>query len=80
MLHASVGWPDAPKGRRVHAGRGLSERLFHDGKLRYTPDGVTREAGYLPSLNSGPEVDVPLQLAGEVFGVLVVESAEPDKL
>ena len=77
VLHASVGWPDAPKGWRVHAGQGLSERPFHDGKLRYTPD-VTREAGYLPSLNSGSEVDVPLQLAGEVFGVLVVESAEPD--
>ena len=77
VLHASVGWPDAPKGWRLHAGQGLSDRPFHDGKLRYTAD-VTREAGYLPSLNSGSEVDVPLQLAGTVFGVLVVESTEPD--
>ena len=77
VLQASVGWPDAPTGWRVHAGQGLSERPLQDGKLHYTPD-VTREAGYLPSLNSGSEVDVPLQLADRVFGVLVVESAEPD--
>ena len=77
VLHASVGWPDAPKGWRVHAGQGLSERPFRDGKLHYTPD-VTRDAGYLPSLNSGSEVDVPLQLGGQVFGVLVVESTDPD--
>ncbi len=77
VLHASVGWPDAPKGWRVHPGQGLSERPLHNGKLHYTPD-VTREAGYLPSLNSGSEVDVPLQTGSQVFGVLVVESTEPD--
>ncbi len=77
VLQASVGWPDAPAGWRVHAGQGLSERPLQDGKLRYTPD-VTREAGYLPSLNSGSEVDVPLVMGSKVFGVLVVESTEPD--
>jgi hypothetical protein len=77
VLHASVGWPDAPPGWRVHPGQGLSERPLHDGKLRYTSD-VTREAGYLPSLNSGSEVDVPLQMGDTVFGVLVVESNAPD--
>src|ERR1051326_8688877 len=55
------------------AGQGLSERPLQDGRLRYTPD-VTREAGYLPSLNSGSEVDVPLRAGDRVFGVLVVES------
>ena len=77
VLQASVGWPDAPTGYRAHAGHGLSERPLHDGALHYTPD-VTREAGYLPSLNSGSEVDVPLLSGGQVFGVLVVESTEPD--
>jgi len=77
VLQASVGWPDAPVGWRVHPGQGLSERPLQDGKLRYTSD-VTREAGYLPSLNSGSEVDVPLVLGNKVFGVLVVESTEPD--
>ena len=55
------------------AGQGLSERPLQDGKLHYTPD-VTREAGYLPSLNSGSEVDIPLVSGDKVFGVLVVES------
>ncbi|HEY5220280.1 MAG TPA: response regulator, partial [Gemmatimonadaceae bacterium] len=77
VLLASVGWPDVPEGWRVHPGQGLSERPLHDGKLHYTPD-VTREAGYLPSLNSGSEVDVPLRNGRQVFGVLVVESTEPD--
>ena len=77
VLTASVGWPDAPSGWRVYAGQGLSDRPLHDGKLRYTPD-VTREAGYLPSLNSGSEVDVPLTMGDQVFGVLVVESTEKD--
>ncbi len=77
VLQASVGWPDVPKGWRVHPGQGLSERPLQDGRLRYTPD-VTRVAGYLPSLNSGSEVDVPLTMSGNVSGVLVVESAEPD--
>jgi len=77
VLQASVGWPDAPPGWRVHPGQGLSERPLQDGKLHYTPD-VTREAGYLPSLNSGSEVDVPLVMGSQVFGVLVVESTEPE--
>ena len=77
VLKASVGWPDVPEDWHVHPGQGLSERPLRDGKLRYTPD-VTREAGYLPSLNSGSEVDVPLGFGDKVFGVLVVESSEPD--
>jgi len=77
VLQASVGWPDVPHGWHVHPGQGLSERPLQDGRLRYTPD-VTRVAGYLPSLNSGSEVDVPLTMSGKVSGVLVVESAKPD--
>ncbi len=73
VLRASIGWPDVPENWRVHPGQGLSERPLKDGKLHYTPD-VTREAGYLPSLNSGSEVDIPLLGGGRVFGVLVVES------
>jgi len=77
ILRASVGWPDVPPDWRVAADQGLSARPLKDGQLRYTAD-VTREAGYLPSLNSGSEVDVPLQSGGDVLGVLVVESTEPD--
>ena len=73
VLKASLGWPDVPDDWHVHPGQGLSARPLQDGKLRYTPD-VTREAGYLPSLNSGSEVDIPLVAGGRVFGVLVVES------
>ncbi len=73
VLKASIGWPDVPTDWRVHPGQGLSERPLKDGLLHYTPD-VTREAGYLPSLNSGSEVDVPLRMGDRVFGVLVVES------
>jgi PAS domain S-box-containing protein len=77
VLQASVGWPDAPSQWRVHRGQGLSERALQDGQLHYTPD-VTRAAGYLPSLASGSEVDVPLRVDGRTIGVLVVESSEPN--
>src|ERR1051326_2163994 len=60
-------------GGRGRRGRGWSSRPLRAGRLRYPPD-VTREAGYLPSLNSGSEVDVPLRAGDRVFGVLVVES------
>ena len=77
VLRSSVGWPDVPKDWRVHAGQGLSDRAVKDAKLHYTPM-VTRETNYLASLNSGSEVDIPLQIDGKVVGVLVVESAEPN--
>ncbi len=77
VLRASMGWPDVPKDWHVHPGQGLSERAVKDAKLHYTPM-VTRETNYLASLNSGSEVDVPLHVDGEVIGVLVVESAEPN--
>jgi hypothetical protein len=77
VLHASVGWADIPTNMRVPAGQGLSDQPIKNRQLRYTPD-VTREAGYVSSLNSGSEVDVPLLTGGgsDVLGVLVVESRE----
>jgi PAS domain S-box-containing protein len=77
VLQASVGWPDVPREWRVHRGQGLSERALQDGQLHYTPD-VTRASGYLPSLASGSEVDVPLRVDGRTIGVLVVESTDPN--
>jgi PAS domain S-box-containing protein len=77
VLRASIGWPDAPKAWRVHPGEGLSDRAMKDAKLHYTA-AVAGEGSYLPSLNSGSEVDVPLHIDGQVIGVLVVESAEPN--
>jgi PAS domain S-box-containing protein len=77
VLQASVGWADIPEKLRVHHGEGLSERALEDGKLHYTPD-VRRESRYLPSLASGSELDVPLRMDGRTFGVLVVESSEPN--
>ncbi len=77
ILKASVGWPDVPDDWRVPFGKGLSARALEDGKLHYTAD-VTRESEYLPSLNSGSEVDVPLRMDDTTIGVLVVESSEPN--
>jgi signal transduction histidine kinase len=58
------------------SGEGLSERALLDGQLHYTAD-VTQAKGYVPSLSSGSEVDVPLKIGQEVVGVLVVESRQP---
>ena len=77
VLRASIGWPDVPKAWRVHPGEGLSDRAVKDAKLHYTA-AVAGERSYLPSLNSGSEVDVPLHIDDQVIGVLVVESAEPN--
>jgi PAS domain S-box-containing protein len=77
VMQASVGWPDVPHDWRVHRGEGISEQAIQDGHLHYTAD-VTRDARYLPSLNSGSEVDVPLRVDGKTIGVLVVESSEPN--
>jgi len=77
VLQASVGWTDVPDDWRVHRGEGISEEAVQDGHLHYTAD-VTRDARYLPSLNSGSEVDVPLRVDGTTIGVLVVESSEPN--
>ena len=77
VLKASAGWPDAPAGWRVRPGEGLSDRAIRDGQLHYTPQ-VRAERSYLPSLNSGSEVDVPLRVDDQTVGVLVVESADPE--
>jgi PAS domain S-box-containing protein len=77
VLRASVGWPGVPQSMRIPPGHGLSERPLLDGQLHYTPE-VTRDAHYLPALNSGSEVDVPLLIDGAPVGVLVVESAQPN--
>jgi len=76
VLQASIGWPDAPDQWRIPAGEGLSSRAIEDGELHYTAD-VRGESGYLPSLASGSEIDVPLRVNGMTIGVLVVESSEP---
>jgi PAS domain S-box-containing protein len=62
---------------RVAPGQGLSDRALVERRLCYTAD-VTRAAGYLPSLNSGSEVDVPLVIEERPIGVLVVESDLPN--
>jgi PAS domain S-box-containing protein len=77
VLQASRGWRDIQPNLRVHPGQGISERAVRDGRLHYTRD-VTREAQYVPSLNTGSEVDVPLRVDGRTIGVLVVESTKPN--
>lgn len=76
VLHASVGWTDAPPNWRIPPGRGLSERALLDGQLHYTPD-VAQDPRYVPSLKTGAEVDVPLIVGQKVIGVLVAESSRP---
>jgi len=75
VLRTAAGLSTAEIGLRLRAGQGLSERAL-DGRLHYTPD-VTREAQYVPALNSGSEVDVPIPIGAAVAGVLVVESRQP---
>jgi PAS domain S-box-containing protein len=77
VLRASRGWPGAEPGLRVPVGVGISHHAIVDRRLHYTAR-VTEEPGYLPSLNSGAEIDVPLLNGDEVLGVLVVESEQPD--
>jgi len=78
VLRASVGWQSTTPGdERLPPGRGLSERALLDGQLNYTPD-VRLNPRYVPSLNSGSEVDVPIRVGGKVVGVLVIESSEPN--
>ena len=73
VLQASRGWKDVPRNWRVKPGEGISEQAIQDGRLHYTPD-VTRESRYLPSLNSGSEVDVPLRVDGVTIGVLATST------
>jgi len=77
VMQACVGWSGLPDGFRLPKGQGLSARPFEDGALHYTPD-VRKVPGYIPGLESGSEVDVPLPIDGVVAGVLVVESQEPE--
>jgi PAS domain S-box-containing protein len=73
VLVATSGAAELPPDLRVRPGQGLSERPLLDGKLHYTAE-VTRDTRYLPTRNTGSEVDVPLQVNRMLVGVLVVES------
>ncbi|HEX9372311.1 MAG TPA: GAF domain-containing protein, partial [Roseiflexaceae bacterium] len=77
MLRASAGLPTNIAGLRLASGQGLSGRALLDGQLHYTPD-VTVDAQYVPALNSGSEVDVPIKIGAAIAGVLVVESHHPN--
>ncbi len=77
VLHASQGWRGAEAGMRVPPGSGISHRAVSDGELHYTPR-VTEVRTYVPTLGTGAEVDVPVLDRGEVVGVLVVESRDPE--
>ncbi|MDD5542652.1 MAG: response regulator [Acidobacteriia bacterium] len=73
VLSASAGWSSAAIGWRIPPGKGLSERALLDGKLHYSPE-VQREPLYAPTIKSGSEVDVPIQINEKTMGVLVIES------
>ena len=73
VLVATAGAAELPADLRVRPGQGLSERPLLDGKLHYTAE-VTHDTRYLPTRNTGSEVDVPLLVNRELVGVLVVES------
>ncbi len=73
VLAATSGKAKLPPDLRVRPGEGLSERPLLDGRLHYTAE-VTRDTRYLPTRNTGSEVDVPLLINQKLVGVLVVES------
>jgi len=77
VLVASAGWDEAPPELRIRPGTGLSERPLLDGRLHYTPQ-VTHDTRYLPTRNTGSEVDVPMKVGKDLVGVLVVESNRPE--
>ena len=77
VLAATSGKAKLPPDLRVRPGEGLSERPLLDGRLHYTAE-VTRDTRYLPTRNTGSEVDVPLQVNQQLVGVLVVESNRPN--
>jgi PAS domain S-box-containing protein len=77
VLVASAGWAGAPADLRIKPGTGLSERPLLDGKLHYTPQ-VTQDTRYLPTRNTGSEIDVPMKVGQDLVGVLVVESDRPE--
>jgi PAS domain S-box-containing protein len=77
VLTASRGWAEAPEALHIRPGEGLSELPLLDGRLHYTGE-VTEDTRYLPTLNRGSEVDVPLLANEALVGVLVVESEEPN--
>jgi PAS domain S-box-containing protein len=76
VLVATAGKAKLPPDLRVRPGEGLSERPLLDGRLHYTAE-VTHDTRYLPTRNTGSEVDVPLQVNRKLVGVLVVESNRP---
>ena len=76
VLRASVGWPEAPDGLRLPAGRGLSARVMESGTLHYWPV-VEREPEHVGAATRC-ELDVPIEVDGTLLGVLVIESTEPD--
>jgi PAS domain S-box-containing protein len=77
VLRASRGWEGMRPGVRVPPGSGISHRTVADGQLHYTPR-VADVPGYVATLGTGAEVDVPVMDGDEVVGVLVVESGAPD--
>jgi len=77
VLVATSGDAELPADLRVRPGEGLSERPLLDGRIHYTAE-VTRDTRYLPTRNTGSEVDVPLQVNKQLVGVLVVESNRPN--
>jgi len=77
VMRASVGWDPEHEHFRLRPGEGLSERALLDGKTHYTPR-VRAAHGYVGGPVQGSEIDVPLEIHGEIDGVLVVESAEED--
>jgi PAS domain S-box-containing protein len=75
VLRASVGWEGKHEGFTMAAGEGLSERPVLDGKMHYSP-AASEEEGYVQGGTDGSELDLPLFVAKEVVGVLVVESEQ----
>jgi signal transduction histidine kinase/DNA-binding response OmpR family regulator len=74
VLVAQVGFPHSVL--RLPPGEGLSERPLLDGQLHYTAD-VSQDPRYVAGMG-GSEVDVPVRIGGEVLGVMVAESRQPD--
>lgn len=60
---------------RLRAGYGLSHRAVVEKRQIYTPD-VRQEALYVPGLGRGSEVETPILVGEQVYGVLIVAHPE----
>jgi GAF domain-containing protein len=77
VIHAAQGYADVI-GQRIDLGQGVTGHVAQTGEPALLSD-VKVDERYLPGIERGSsEMAVPLQVHGDLFGVLDTESPDPD--